>query len=237
MGRNRLLLVVWSFLGVTVIGAQMCPNEWTSFDYSCYIVGTDMVSWTEAEVRNYSSAYGFRTHNKYARTANHVWIGATDIFSEGTFVWLRTFEEVSGFTDWAAGEPNHAHGANSEDCVQMTGEHGWEWNDESCKELSYFVCEKSGAEVWRASRHRIKAAKKELLLFLSRAGQTAGGLELSAAIDRGETGIALLIRLPVKRLDAYTSLHDVPKINAIDESPDVFVPGLPSLAREIRHIL
>nr|KAG5707861.1 hypothetical protein BaRGS_031592 [Batillaria attramentaria] len=135
-------------------GAQMCPNEWTSFDYSCYIVGTDMVSWTEAEemCRIFDSdlvVIETQSENEFLKrllsshhSANHVWIGATDIFSEGTFVWLRTFEEVSGFTDWAAGEPNHAHGANSEDCVQMTGEHGWQWNDESCKELSYFVCEK-----------------------------------------------------------------------------------------------
>ena len=62
------------------------------------------------------------------------------MFKEGDFMWLRTFEPV-GFSDWSSGEPNHAHGTNSEDCVQLRGEHHWQWNDESCSQACYFLCE------------------------------------------------------------------------------------------------
>ena len=31
-------------------GSQACPNEWTSFDGSCYILGTELLPWADAEV-------------------------------------------------------------------------------------------------------------------------------------------------------------------------------------------
>ncbi|XP_076470472.1 asialoglycoprotein receptor 2-like [Babylonia areolata] len=137
--------------------SQACPNEWTYFDGSCYITGTDQLSWADAEqmcrifesdlvvletrkenefLKRHLSAHRITTQSPNT----HVWIGATDIFNESQFMWLNTFQRV-GFSDWSRGEPNTFFGTNSEDCVQMRREFGWQWNDESCARKCYFVCE------------------------------------------------------------------------------------------------
>lgn len=69
-----------------------------------------------------------------------MWIAATDVFSEGKFTWLPEGEPVI-FTDWAAGEPNHYTGPESEDCVMLDIGKSWHWNDNSCSTTAYFVCE------------------------------------------------------------------------------------------------
>merc|ERR1712136_201743 len=116
------------------------------------MLGTEQLSWADAEemcrifdpdlvVIETSKENDFvkRLLNSQ-HSISRVWIGATDVFHEGQFSWLRTFQRVS-FTDWSQGESNMFHGPNSEDCVQMRKEHNWQWNDESCVQPDYFVCE------------------------------------------------------------------------------------------------
>lgn len=43
------------------------------------------------------------------------------------------------FTDWASGEPNNADG--DENCVDLSHENGFKWNDNSCDVEHRFVCE------------------------------------------------------------------------------------------------
>ena len=59
-------------------------------------------------------------------TDDHIWIGATDEATEGTWVWITG--EPWSHTNWAMGEPN---GGSEENCLEYTdGEAAW--NDESC---------------------------------------------------------------------------------------------------------
>jgi hypothetical protein len=71
-----------------------------------------------------------------------VWVGGTDVFTEGGWVWSaskRPFE--GGFTNWAWGEPNHAGGDSNEDCVQLYRHKDYAWNDEDCRLHFPFICE------------------------------------------------------------------------------------------------
>ncbi|XP_078659280.1 uncharacterized protein LOC144904305 isoform X1 [Branchiostoma floridae x Branchiostoma belcheri] len=66
------------------------------------------------------------------------WIGVTDAFVEGVWVYQdgSTLASV-GYTNWKDGEPNDSFGG--EDCVQMLDNS--EWNDLGCGDDMRFVCQ------------------------------------------------------------------------------------------------
>jgi hypothetical protein len=62
------------------------------------------------------------------------WIAATDVATEGTWVWITG--EPFTFSNWAGGEPNNLGG---EDCVQMYVQ--GVWNDLPCGAGQPALCE------------------------------------------------------------------------------------------------
>ena len=73
-----------------------------------------------------------------------VWMGASDVAAEGTFIWISGKHVEAGganpFLNWKEGEPNN--GAGGEDCMtyyKWSGE--WKWNDRSCVSILASVCE------------------------------------------------------------------------------------------------
>ena len=80
-----------------------------------------------------------------------LWIGGTDVFSEGYWVWSGSKIPVSeGFTNWGPGEPNHAGGETNEDCMQLYAHKSYTWNDEDCRLNARFVCEVRSVHVHSA---------------------------------------------------------------------------------------
>ena len=68
-----------------------------------------------------------------------MWIGANDIYREGTMVWVSDKTNVSkGFTNWYPGEPNNVR--RLEHCVQLWHDHGYKWNDADCSRKLGFIC-------------------------------------------------------------------------------------------------
>jgi len=67
---------------------------------------------------------------------NDFWIGLNDIAVEGTFRWQDG--TLPSYTNWYPGEPNQR---NNEDCVQIWGSRGRQWNDGHCYQSIYFICE------------------------------------------------------------------------------------------------
>ncbi|XP_056315720.1 CD209 antigen-like protein B [Danio aesculapii] len=71
-----------------------------------------------------------------------VWIGLSDIESEGNLTWVDNSTLNQGF--WRKGEPNDEHGI--EDCVEIMGSHGFSalnnWNDLPCSQKRKAICEK-----------------------------------------------------------------------------------------------
>nr|KAG5703315.1 hypothetical protein BaRGS_025557 [Batillaria attramentaria] len=68
-----------------------------------------------------------------------LWLGGTDIFSEGYWIWAGSKEPITEFTDWFPGEPNHSGGSTNEDCLQLYGREKMQWNDEDCHLTTRFV--------------------------------------------------------------------------------------------------
>ena len=68
------------------------------------------------------------------------WIGLTDAFSEGTFLWFEGEGEylATTFLNWAGGQPDGQPNSNG-DCARMAAD--GTWTDEECAEARPFVCE------------------------------------------------------------------------------------------------
>jgi len=68
------------------------------------------------------------------------WMGASDIKSEGTFRW--TDDSSMDFADWSRWEPSTGNQGAYEDCVHFNRLKNGHWNDYSCHDLKYFICER-----------------------------------------------------------------------------------------------
>jgi len=112
-----------------------CPPP-TDFDGArtgCMAFGGDLVKIDDA------AELGFITGSDVPASGGvgGYFIGANDRDAEGQFVWTDGSPVV--FTNWAAGEPNDAGGA--EDCTEMNVDSGI-WNDVGC-DARAFICEAS----------------------------------------------------------------------------------------------
>lgn len=65
-----------------------------------------------------------------------LWIGATDLVTEGTFLWPDTTPVV--FSAWSPGEPNDG-GTDGEDCsvLAFTAQRAGKWDDRNCITAAY----------------------------------------------------------------------------------------------------
>ena len=74
---------------------------------------------------------------------HHYWIGASDIASEGNWVWLNGKRASSSELIWASGEPS---GHRNENCILVVGESDRtdtnRAHDASCRENFLGICEK-----------------------------------------------------------------------------------------------
>jgi len=131
-------------------GQTRCPSGYIKFNSLCYSIRTDRKTWHAA--RDACTAQGaILAEPKNAIENNFLknqvitrgidfWLGASDINSEGRFVWENSGTPLKdGFTDWYQGEPNNV--AGNEDCLQLTRIFK-AWNDNSCSLALGFACQR-----------------------------------------------------------------------------------------------
>ena len=70
--------------------------------------------------------YGLSTTGGYNGAGSIVWLGATDVVTENTFLWVPAGTPLQ-FEDWDNGQPNNF--AN-QDCAAYI--YGTKWHDVSC---------------------------------------------------------------------------------------------------------
>merc|ERR1712141_932218 len=147
-------LGIFSLLFFVNISAQYCRSGWYYHEGSCYGFGQEDVTWADAEemCELYQATLAeidSKAENDFLKgiiknqtlQAHSVWLGGTDIFSEGHWEWVSRKEPIIEFTDWYPGEPNQSGSPGGEDCLQYFGLQNWQWNDEDCDSKSYFICE------------------------------------------------------------------------------------------------
>lgn len=128
------------------------PKKAVAFGGHRYLFFDVEVSWDEAKERcekleGHLVAITSRAEQKFvaelalagkgkARAA--LWIGYTDREKEGKWKWITG--EKSGFSYWAAGEPNNS--SAGEHCCEMWLDSGGKWNDVGGNDYEQgFVCE------------------------------------------------------------------------------------------------
>ena len=68
------------------------------------------------------------------------WIGGTDEFFEGHWLWISTMQKLS-YTDWFPGNPSDSD--SGEDCMEIIVGHNDQttrWNDDNCSKKANFIC-------------------------------------------------------------------------------------------------
>lgn len=126
--------------GVVTPDARPCTGTLAP-DGSCFVFVTTPVTYAAAKL----ACTNMNAHLAYLKTAaldtaaeamigmTNTWIGASDLATEGTFLWDDGSALV--FTNWHTGEPN-AGGPNAtyqEDCVIIAGARvDKQWDDRPC---------------------------------------------------------------------------------------------------------
>ncbi|XP_061171068.1 macrophage mannose receptor 1-like [Saccostrea echinata] len=133
-----------------------CHNNWKSFNRNCYLfLNHNPMNWQSS--RDYCAHAGAKLveidssdedtfilqNAKDLHLSGHCfWLGGSDARLPGVWMW-STSRKMLMYTNWAPGEPNHYH-SHQEHCLNLhyyTRSNVYLWNDESCAEPCYPICE------------------------------------------------------------------------------------------------
>nr|XP_022293575.1 perlucin-like isoform X3 [Crassostrea virginica]XP_022294207.1 perlucin-like isoform X1 [Crassostrea virginica] len=131
--------------------SNACPPYWVHHGLNCYGVITHLLAdWMEAvtfcrDINAEIVEIETKEENLFLKNflvRNHtnvdIWIGGTDAFEEGHWLWINSQRPVT-FTDWAPLEPYQGKGF---ECMTLTGRQGFRWNDDDCSHKLGFICRK-----------------------------------------------------------------------------------------------
>ncbi|XP_061185067.1 perlucin-like protein [Saccostrea echinata] len=138
-----------------------CSDGWFRFEDHCYFNNFTGSKWNDAQsVCNQHGAYLVEINSKYENLwldreltngfycgvsmwhlfthERNRWIGATDIVTEGQFLWSFSTTKLD-FHNWRNGEPNNRR--KEEYCAVIMKD--GQWNDLKCFCNQGFICEKN----------------------------------------------------------------------------------------------
>ncbi|KAL4229837.1 hypothetical protein ACF0H5_010229 [Mactra antiquata] len=127
-----------------------CAVNGKTLGNSCYLFSSTSSTWQDA-VKSCSDMGGrlaevyskevndFLTNMRKAANVNDIWLGASDIETEGTFKWETSKKEIdiNSFTNWSPNQPDNWY---TEDCLHSFGDSG-SWNDIKCTSSYRYICE------------------------------------------------------------------------------------------------
>ncbi|KAL4217574.1 plasmacytoid dendritic cell antigen processing and presentation [Mactra antiquata] len=141
--------------------AALCPSGWKSFQGDCYQFNTDSrLAWHDAATNcEQSGGYLVYIESKEeddflisqlkplidespgSDKLTSIWTGGVDEKTEGSWVWYGTNQPIIEYTNWYPGQPDSGSGDHDEDCICWVGNHNYLWQDHSCREHMFWVCE------------------------------------------------------------------------------------------------
>jgi len=143
MELHLCLLTLTVFL-TTVRG---CTHTFTQLGDYCYGYIATPKTWIDAQ-NTCKALNGFlaepKTHleNIFLKglvedhNGGDAWLGATDMVTEGKWVWAHHGDALSEYTDWYPGEPS-----GTGDCAVLWDSHKHHWDDRGCGDKKSFVCQ------------------------------------------------------------------------------------------------
>ncbi|XP_076466735.1 low affinity immunoglobulin epsilon Fc receptor-like [Babylonia areolata] len=154
-----LLLAVILFSVFSPASGIECPDDWVSFENSCYVYVNDVATWTGAqticallhsrlvEIES-AEENNFIVSQMKLRNVPKTWLGFNDFVREGRYVWTSTGEPME-YSNWKPGEPNNDNwAAGDQDCGALYVD--GTWDDENCENVHShmftFFCETRNIE-------------------------------------------------------------------------------------------
>ncbi|XP_028446219.1 CD209 antigen-like protein E [Perca flavescens] len=130
---------------------KTCPAGWRMFSSSCYLLSAESGSWEKgrqdcrergADLVVIESSEEQTFLSAFIKKDTWYWIGLTDRDEEWTWKWVDGTPLT--LKNWRTEQPDNGGGDpqwGEEDCVQV-GPTTAEWNDQSCENVMYWICEK-----------------------------------------------------------------------------------------------
>ncbi|KAL4233203.1 hypothetical protein ACF0H5_007887 [Mactra antiquata] len=160
----------------TTIPPPSCPGGWIMHGNSCYLFGTNnRMHWGNANtlckqqsshlaIIDTDGEHNFLKQQLSQRIDPNIhdgsdsaaWIAGSDNDNEGTWMWFNGLTNTRSqitYTHWRPGQPDAGDHNHDEDCMCMVGKEGFEWEDYSCSENMFYVCEKSALHGSSAAVH------------------------------------------------------------------------------------
>ncbi len=141
------------YLAVTRPGtvAGDCPPGYVYYqqDQFCYKFHSECKSWPQARqvclqeggdlisLKESNFNFFLELARSKAGDCNNVWVGATDVTSEGQWFWLNG--KRIGLVFWAQDQPDNW--ASKENCGDLSKFFGYKMNDEDCSSNLHFICQ------------------------------------------------------------------------------------------------
>ncbi|XP_048244770.1 uncharacterized protein LOC124121271 [Haliotis rufescens] len=125
-----------------------CPSGWSGYNGDCFVYVNVEKNYADAE--SHCQALGaivaptkdmgeLEFVSAFREKGQYIWIGGTDIDTEGTFTWSDG--TPFNWTNWGNDQPNNY--AN-QDCIESYDEtNQYQWNDQDCTFELTFVCRRS----------------------------------------------------------------------------------------------
>ncbi|XP_071791841.1 C-type lectin BpLec-like [Asterias amurensis] len=133
-------------------GGPSCPDDYASWEGSCYKLYVEALTWQAAENRCLEDGAHLTSIHSASEDAftndlsqsisdpdvgKHTWIGMNDLGTEGVYEW--TDGSAADYFNWHSGEPNnHKTGEN---CLEINFfDVDGTWNDHFCDQTHRFIC-------------------------------------------------------------------------------------------------
>ncbi|XP_052065633.1 perlucin-like protein [Mytilus californianus] len=148
---NSLWMKIVPLICIFVLGNSCTTGHhiWVKFRNKQYMYVEEPMTWMDAQSLCYSIGGFLATvsNEKEMRfiksmtrvSSNNVWLGATDMFTEGRWVWIENLEPMS-YNIWYPGEPGEGKRAN---CLVWYHYKGFYWHDTECYSKRMFICQRS----------------------------------------------------------------------------------------------
>ncbi|XP_069119170.1 perlucin-like [Argopecten irradians] len=144
---------IWMYVSLLMfiaIKTQGCPQGWVQGPNACFFFSKFGGSWADgnaicqgfntrlAEPEDDATLAFLLRHAKIEHPTNaQFYLGGSDMFAEGTWVWSSTLDKVNP-SHWTPGNPNDDY--NNGDCLTLNAPGGG-LNDVRCTDTYSFICQ------------------------------------------------------------------------------------------------
>uniref|UniRef100_A0A673CF37 C-type lectin domain-containing protein n=1 Tax=Sphaeramia orbicularis TaxID=375764 RepID=A0A673CF37_9TELE len=161
---ERDQLEVFMFVLVIFVDVSSCPDSWRKFGGHCYFISNSKKTWhvSKQDCENRGATLAVVSNEEEQRFISslkrRLWIGLNDLEEEGVWKWVNGENVVCLYLFcryWKRGQPDNC--CRGEDCGELLGQEKdplINWNDRSCKQEEFFICEKAFHEDTDPALHR-----------------------------------------------------------------------------------